>query len=207
MAETTQARNAQNQWVRDGAYSASPASITNGVTAIASGGNDADAVRADLAALWADADETDMPVSSAVYITDVRTARQLSIMRNPLGQREFPDMSMAGGNIDGIPVIVSNFVPKTAGGSRFILVFASEIYVADDGVVTIDASREASLQMDDAPTMNSGTPTAATGMVSMFQTNSVAIRAERYINWAKARAGAVAMLEGVNWGAAAAETP
>jgi len=65
--------------------------------------------------------------------------------------------------------------------------------------VMVDMSREASLQMLDNPTNNSATGTA-TSMVSMFQTNSVAFRAERTLNWAKRRASAVAVLSGVNWG-------
>lgn len=178
---------------------ASPASITNGVTPIPSSGTDADAVRADIAALWAQADGTNLPIDGAVYITDSRTARQLGLLRNPLGQREFPDVTMLGGTIDGVPVIVSNYVPADSGGSLFILAFAPEILLADDGIVTLTASREASILMDTAPGMNSGTPTPAQ-LVSMFQTNSIALRAERYINWAKRRAQAVAYLDGVNWG-------
>lgn len=178
---------------------ASPASITNGVTPIPSVGTDGDSVRADIAALWAQADATNLPVSGAVYITDSRTARALSLLRNPLGQKEFPDVTVAGGSVDGVPLIVSNYVPSDAGGSLFILAFAPEIFLADDGVVTLSASREASIQMDDAPTHNSGTPTGAQ-LVSMFQTNSIALRAERYINWAKRRPQAVAFLEDVNWG-------
>ncbi|WKL57248.1 phage major capsid protein [Asticcacaulis sp. ZE23SCel15] len=179
---------------------ASPASITNGVTAILSSGNDADAVRVDIVTLWATADTSNLDSASAAYVTDSRTVRRLVGMRNPLGNREFPGLTMRGGDIDGVPVIVSNHVPVVSGGSYFVLVFANEINLADDGVVTIDASREASIVMDTAPNMNSGTPTAAQA-VSMYQTNSVAIRAERYINWSKRRASAVALLRGVNWGA------
>lgn len=179
---------------------ASPASITNGVTPIPSSGNTAEDVRADIAALWAVADQTNLPVDSAVYITDSRTARMLGLLRNPLGQREFPDVTMRGGTIDGIPVIVSNYVPSDSTGSLFILAFASEILLADDDVVTVEASREASILMDNAPNMNSGTPTGAANMVSMWQTNSIALRAERMINWARRRPQAVAYLTGVNWG-------
>jgi hypothetical protein len=53
--------------------------------------------------------------------------------------------------------------------------------------------------MDDAPTMDSDTPTG-TSVVSMFQTNSVAFRAERTINWKRRRDEAVVYLTGVNWG-------
>lgn len=180
--------------------SVSPASITNGVTPIQSSGVDADAIRADIAALWAQADSTNLPASSAVYITDAKTARQLSLLRNPLGSVEFPGVTMTGGNLDGIPLVISNYVPSDSGGSLFILAFASEIYLADDGVVTIDISREASILMDSTPNMNSGTPTGSAQLVSMFQTNSMAIRAERYVNWAKRRPQAVSYLENVNWG-------
>ena len=178
--------------------SASPASITNGVTPIPSSGTDADGVRADIAALWATADATNLPTGSAVYITDAKTARALSLLRNPLGATEFPGVTMAGGSIDGVPMIVSNYVPSDSSGSLFILAFASEIYLADDGVVTIDLSKEATIFLDDDAA--NATPTAAQ-LVSMFQTNQTAIRAERWVRWQKRRPQAVAFLDSVNWGA------
>jgi len=179
--------------------SASPASITNGVTPIPSSGTDADAVRADIAALWAEADATNLPTGSAVYITDTKTARALTLMRNPLGSREFPEVGLNGGTIDGVPMIVSNYVPSDSSGSLFILAFASEIYLADDGVVTIDLSKEATIFLDDDAA--NATPTAAQ-LVSMFQTNQTAIRAERWCRWQKRRPQAVSYLSDVQWGTA-----
>lgn len=182
--------------------SESPASVTNGVTPIPSTGVDADSIRADIAALWATADATNLPTGTAVYITDAKTARALTLLRNPLGQREFPDVRINGsGSIDGVPLIISNYVPADSNGSLFILAFASEIYLADDGQVNIDISREATIFMDDAAA--TATPTAAQ-LVSMFQTNQLAIRAERYVRWQKRRPQAVAYLSGVNWGAGTA---
>lgn len=174
-----------------------PASITNGVASINSSGDDADAVRADLAALWASPIAANLPLTSAVYITTPSVALSLSLMTNPLGQPEFPDMTMMGGTLRGVKVIVSNYVPA----GLFILAFASEIYLSDDGIVTIDASREASIEMDDAPAGDSDTPTPAQ-LVSMFQTNSVALRAERFVNWSKRRTTAVSLLRNVGWGGA-----
>lgn len=173
----------------------SPASITNGVTAIPSTGD----VYADIQALWATADDTNLPVSSAVYITDSATARQLAGLRNPLMAREFPNVTMTGGDIDGVPLVVSNYV--TSG--MFILAFTSEIYLADDGVVTIDISKEATIIMDDDAT---ATPTIAQ-IQSMFQTNQLAIRAERFVNWKKRRPQAVAYLSGVDWSNSAPTSP
>lgn len=177
----------------------SPASITNGATSIPSSGTDADAVRADIQALWAPFIAARNAPRNAVYIMDSTTALALSLMQNPLGQSEFPGITMNGGTFMGVPVIVSDYLPVTSAGSMVVLVNASDIWLADDGQVTIDTSNEASLQMLDNPTNNSATGTA-TSLVSMFQTNSTAFRAERYINWARRRSSGVAYLTGVNWG-------
>lgn len=173
----------------------SPASITNDVVAGSSSGDDGDAVRADIAQLWGSALAANLPLTSAVYITTPAIALGLSLLMNALGQREFPDVSMSGGRLLGVPVLVSNYVPE----GSFILAFASEIFLSDDSTVTVDASREASIEMIDAPTQDAEYGTGAS-LVSMYQTDSVALRAHRFINWSKRRASAVAMLEDVSWG-------
>lgn len=187
----------------NGASNVKPASILNGAsTAASGGGTDAEAVRCDVQTLWSYFIAANNPPQNAVYIMNSTVALALSLMQNPLGQSEFPGLTLRGGTFMGVPVIVSDYVPAGV----VALVNASDIYFSDDGQVTIDASREASLQMLDnsvsgagAPTNNSATATA-TSLVSMFQTNSVALRAERYINWARRRTSAVAYLTGVNWG-------
>lgn len=178
----------------------SPASITNGATSVPSSGTDADAVRADIQALWAPFIAARNAPRGAVYIMDSTTALALSLMQNPLGQSEFPGLTLNGGTFMGIPVIVSDYLASDSSGGMVVLANASDIWLADEGQVTIDASQEASLQMLDNPTNNSATATA-TSLVSMFQTNSTAFRAERYINWARRRQSGVAYLTGVNWGA------
>lgn len=175
----------------------SPASITNSVAGIASSGDTADAVRADLLDLWDGALDAKLPTRSAVYITTAHIALALSLLRNDLGQREFPDVSINGGMLEGVPVIVSEYVPA----GLFVLAFAQEIWFSDDGTVTIDASREASFQMMDNPTNDTGTPTH-TSLVSMYQTDSVAFRGHRFINWSKRRTQAVRYLHAVSWGGA-----
>lgn len=178
----------------------SPASITNGASAIVSSGSDVDAIKTDLKALWQGFIDARISPTSAVYIMNSTVALALSLMENPLGQPEFPGITINGGSFKGIPVIVSDYVPTVSDGSSIVvLANASDIWFSDDGQVTIDASREASLQMLDNPTNASsdGTPTT---MVSMFQTNSVALRAERYINWKLRRDAAVQYVSGVTWG-------
>ncbi len=177
----------------------SPASITNGLTGIPSTGADAESIRADVRALWAPFIAARNAPRNAVYIMDSTTALALSLMQNPLGQSEFPGLTMNGGTFMGVPVIVSDYLPVTSDGGMVVLANASDIWLADDDQVTVDVSNEASLQMLDNPTNNSAAGTA-TSMVSMFQTNSTAFLAERYINWARRRASGVAYLSGVNWG-------
>jgi HK97 family phage prohead protease len=174
----------------------SPASITNGAPAIASAtGTDADSVRLDLRSLWAKFTSANNPPSTGVFIMGSNVTVALASMVNPLGQQSFPGMDITGGTLFGMPVISSDHCPPT----NVVLVNASDIYLGDDGQITVDASEEASLEMSDAPTGDAGAPTAAQ-MVSMFQTNSVAIRAERVINWMRRRTQSVAYLTGVDWG-------
>ena len=177
----------------------SPASITNGIVGITSSGNTADDVRADVAALWAPFIAARNAPRNAVYLMDSTTALALSLMLNPLGQAEFPGLNLNGGSFLGVPVIVSDYLPVDSGGGMVVLLNASDIWLADDGQVTLDSSREASLQMLDNPTNNSATGTPTT-MVSMFQTNSTAFLCERFLNWQRRRTSAVSYLVDVNWG-------
>lgn len=181
----------------------SPASITNGLTAIVSAGATAADIRLDVQRVFNGFIAANMSPTTGVWIMNATTALALSQFRNALGQKEFDGITMMGGTFEGLPVIVSQYVTGGTGSptsdSIVVLVNASDIYLADDGQVVVDASREASLQMLDNPTNNSGDGTATT-MVSMFQTNSIAIRAERYINWQRRRAAAVAYISGVNYG-------
>lgn len=171
----------------------SPASITNGITPIPSAGVTADGVRADIRALFAAFIAANNAPTSGVWIMTATQALSLSLMQNPLGQAEFPGIGMNGGTLFGLPVIVSEYVPV----GTVALVNASDIYLGDEGGFTVDISREASLQMDNAPDNPS---TASTVMVSLWQTNMVGFLAERTINWARRRDTSVQILSDVDWG-------
>jgi HK97 family phage major capsid protein/HK97 family phage prohead protease len=178
-----------------------PASLTNGLTALSSAGTSADNVRTDLGVLLSEYVENNQNPSGIVLVMPNTLALGLSLVVNALGQREFPGIDMNGGNLNGIPTITSQYVADASGrGNMVVAINAREVFLADDGQVTVDASREASLQMLDNPTNSaaSGNPTT---MVSMFQTDSIALRAERFINWAKRRTDAVVYMDDVNWGA------
>jgi HK97 family phage major capsid protein/HK97 family phage prohead protease len=178
----------------------SPASITNGVTPVVATGTTGAALRADLKSLMAAFLAANMQVSQAAFIMTQQTALAISLMTNSLGNKEFPDITMQGGTLLGLPVVTSENIPATGGspsdGYPIILASTPDILLADDGDVTIDASREASLQMDTSP---DSPATASTTFVSMFQQNMVAIRAERYINWAKRRSTAVQYIQNAKY--------
>jgi HK97 family phage major capsid protein len=176
----------------------SPASITHGSTTTHSAGATAADCRQDIAVAMGGFIAANISPDSAVWIMQSTTALQLSLLRNAFGQKEFPEITLKGGILEGVPVITSQYVPNESGGAMMILANASDIWLADDGNVTIDASREASLEMSDAPANDASAPTAAQ-MVSMFQTNSVALRAERFINWQKRRAAAVQVIDDINY--------
>jgi HK97 family phage major capsid protein/HK97 family phage prohead protease len=167
----------------------SPASITNGATTIPSTGDpDADSTAAFEVFISADLQPT-----GAVWLMSSSTALALSKRKTPLGAKEYPDMTMFGGTYEGLPAIVSQYV-----GNQIILMNAPDIYLADEGGVAVDMSSEASLEMESSPTGDSVTPKGVE-LVSMWQTNSVAIRAERWINWQRRRTAAVAVISGVNY--------
>lgn len=174
----------------------SPASVTNGVTPIAASGVDADSLRADVRAVFNAFIAANMTPSNGVWLMSPTVALAISMMTNPLGQQEFAGLSMTGGSFFGLPVIVS----ETLGGN-IVLVNQSEILLADDGGVTLDASREASLQMNDSPSAG------ATSLVSLWQNNMVGLRAERFINWKRRRPQAVAYISGANYGGTAPDAP
>lgn len=183
------------------AANTSPASVTNGVTPVTASGTTADDLRADVKSLFGNFISNNLSPAGAYWIMRPTVALSIGLMTNSLGQPEFPGIGMNGGTFFGLPVIVSENVPANPGsgspltgtGDRLILVKASEILLADDGGVTLDVSREASLQMDGAPT------DGAQSLVSLWQNNMVAIRAEREINWARRRAEAVGYIDSANY--------
>lgn len=179
----------------------SPASITHGVKPVVASGTTADALKADVKRLFAAFLAANMTPAGAVWIMTPTEALTISMMQNALGQAEFAGIDMNGGTFFGLPVVVSESVPMNPGsgspltgaGQRIILAKASEILLADDGGVTLDASREASLQMESNPT------TGASELISLWQNNMVALRAERFINWKRRRLQAVGYIDSANY--------
>jgi HK97 family phage major capsid protein len=184
-----------------GTSNVKPASITNGVTPIASAGTSSDNATTDVGKLFKVYLEAKLDPSQTVFLMPPSLAMSLGLMKNSLGQRVFDGISAAGGTLEGIPVVTSQSLAFTSNyGNIVIALHAPSIFLADDGQVTIDVSREASLEMLDGSLTQDGSAGTGASLVSMFQTNMLAIRAERFINWKKARTNAVQWMSDVNWG-------
>jgi HK97 family phage major capsid protein len=174
----------------------SPAAITVGASTAAASGATAAAARADLAASVAVFTAANIPLSGSVWLMNDSNAFGISMSMNALGQPLFPGMTAQGGTLFGMPVVVSNNV-----SNRIVLVHAPSILFADEGGVRIDVSREATIQLDSAPT---DTVDATTFYHSLWQRNLIGLKAERMITWIRARTAAVRYITSAAYTGAAA---
>jgi HK97 family phage major capsid protein len=164
-----------------------PASITNGAPTVAATANPL----ADLMVLINFFAANNVPVDGVTIIMSPKNALALSFQTNLDGSPQFPGVGLNGGSYRGLNIVTSN-----TAGTNVVALQPGLILYADDGGVTIDASREASLQMDSAPMSPAD---ATTVYVSLFQNNMVALRAERFVNWKRASAYAVTYLTAAAW--------
>jgi HK97 family phage major capsid protein/HK97 family phage prohead protease len=169
----------------------SPASITNGVAGQTPSGTTLDAAFTDLAKLVNLFATSNHAMSSMAWVMTPARAATLGLSRNVMGVPEFPGLGASGGTLMGFPVVTSTNIVPGATGDRIFLIETSEILFADEGI-TLDTSREASVQLNDAP---DNPATATTVLVSLWQNNLVGIRAERFVTWLPRRTGVVQWIE------------
>ena len=170
-----------------GAVSATtPAGILNGVSPESTSGTDADGVRGDINKLY-QLFITQKDASNLWFVTTPALAKVISLQRNALGNREFMDLNATGGTLEGDPVVTGDNV--TAG--HVILLKPSDIWRIGDGGVEVSLSMDATIEQDTAPQGDAETPVAASAtLMSMFQTENVAFKVVRPINFAKRRSHA-----------------
>lgn len=171
-----------------------PASITYGASSTAMTGTTIATITNDVSTLFGKFSTANIDLATGVWVMHPRSARYLSLLRTTQDVFAFPGITQQGGTFFGLPVITSNSVPIDTGADTYIVLMnASDILLADDGGVTLDVSREASLQMDGAPS------DSAASQISLWEKNLVGLRAERYINYRRRRDAAVAVLEDVSY--------
>ena len=173
----------------------SPASITNGTVAITATSDPL----ADIHALFAWFATNNIPLGGLTLIMSEVNGFILGTKKDIKGNPLFPNVGINGGNVEGVNVITSN-----TAGTNIIALQPSYVLYADDGGVTIDVSREASLQMDSAPMSPADATTVYT---SLWQNNLIGLRAERWINWLRAKTEAVKYVSGTAYTPSLAEAP
>lgn len=173
----------------------SPQSITFNTTPLAPTGATAAAFRTDFATLLATFATLLLDPSDIVIVMSTVEALNLSLMVNSLGVPSFPGLTMAGGTLLGFPVITSEALVSLGSPAEDIIVAvkAGDIYLADDGVVTVDASDQASIEMVDSSSQSGISGTGAS-QVSLWQTQMVGLLAQREITWKLRRTGAARYL-------------
>jgi HK97 family phage major capsid protein/HK97 family phage prohead protease len=159
-----------------------PASVTNGAPTAAA----TTSPLADILGLIQHFATNNIAVDGVTFIMSAANALSLSFRTNLDGSPMFPGIGINGGSYRGL-----TFITSQAAGANVIALQPALVLYADDGGVTIDMSREASLQMDSAPMSPAD---ATTVYISLWQNNMVGLRAERFVNWQKANANAVKYL-------------
>jgi hypothetical protein len=109
----------------------------------------------------------------------------------------FAAASAGGGELANLPFIISSGL---APGTLALLDGSG---IAANGLApTVEATSTADIQMDSAPSMSSTTPTSSATVVSLFQTNSAAIKATAVFAIEKLRADAISVctnISGTTW--------
>ena len=166
-----------------------PASILNGVTPIPATGDASVDIPALIAGFHGD-------LGGAYLISDPVTFTQMALTHDAGAGYPFLDLGPRGGSALGLPCVASRSCPRTSDGHGIIALVDPAGIAFGSNDIRIDASRQASLQMDSAPT---DPPTAATVMISLFQENLIGLRCELFCNWRVERSGSVAYLSGVSY--------
>jgi HK97 family phage major capsid protein len=163
------------------------------VEVASNGGGSAVAIYEDLAALQAAIRVGTQ--SRLFYIMSPALAGQLGLKPDANGQPAFPQMSAFGGEIANTPVLVTDALESASAGEAILLVDASGI-AADVGTITLSRATNATLQLDSAPVGD-----ASAVVQSLWQSNQVGLKAERYFSFRRLRDDSVAELRGLEVGA------
>jgi HK97 family phage major capsid protein len=178
-----------------------PKSVTSDAPTFVSSGSSVSAIDSDLRLLIQSLVDGGSNLVNAVWVMNPITASFLGTLRGSGGSPSYPEMGI-GGRLLGLPAIATAGITRSGspspGTSYLCLVDASRVWLTESGM-TFRASDQATVQMDNAPTGNSMTPTNST-LVSMWQTESLALLSSNFVNWkAVTDASAAASLIGVQY--------
>lgn len=174
----------------------SPAGIVNGVSGTASAGTNLSGLITDLDVL-VQAFITAHNTGGLKFASRPALAQKIAGFANLMGQKIYTGLTEEGGTLEGKPFVTSD----NAVSGDLLLIKPSDIYKIGDDGLSIDISREATLEFASDPTgsalANGSVPVAQSKQpVNLFQSGMVGIRLLRSVNWAKRRTSAVARITG-----------
>ncbi|MCR6661953.1 MAG: phage major capsid protein [Luteimonas sp.] len=138
----------------------------------------------------------DGDLARAVWVTDPKTAVAIGLDENGGLSRKFPEVGARGGEMAGIPVVTSSGSPLSSSGGQLALIDPTGIaYNADD--IEITRTTQGMIAMSDDPEND-----LAPARVSMFQTESAALKSIITANWDPQRTGGVVTITGAQYGQA-----
>lgn len=175
----------------------SPGGITNGLPAgqlVTSSGETPAHIQWDLTQALSKLNDYNAPRSPA-WIMHPQNLVWIGAALNAFGQPAFP--SAPNKVLLGAPVYTTSHLDT----DEIILIDQAGILFASDDSVTVDVSREASVQMDDTPA------TPATPLLSFWQQNLIGLRGEMFAYWQRARDKDVVLITGVAYGQTAPAAP
>jgi HK97 family phage major capsid protein len=170
-----------------------PASITSGATPTPSSGSTIAQIDADLKAMVDELTNAGSNLASAVWIMSPTTAVALSLKRGTGGNPAYPGVTAKGGELLGLPVLTTPHMGGDSNGEFIALVDAAAIAMGDEDQAQISVSTQGSIQLSDTPTPGS------TAVTSLWQTNTAAVKVERFLNWELRRPEFVAVLSEVTY--------
>lgn len=150
-----------------GVSNVEPASVTYGVSAINSSGDGLVDIRNMISVFPGDPERAVLIGSPSSF----------AALHDPV---LLPNLGVRGGEAIGIPAIAA-----TAAGDTLVLLDPDGI-VLGEADMSLKTSSQGTIQMSDAPTQDTVTPTAV-NQTSLWQSNATAIMAEKVINWSVAR--------------------
>lgn len=126
-------------------------------------------------------------------VVDVHTANRLATKATTTGEQAFPLVGPGGGELAGIPLLVSDQVPAADSNGRKAVLLDATAIAGDAEAPMLDASDQATLQLASNPA------NGAQNLVSMFQTDSVALLVTRWMGFNVTRPSGVVVIENVQW--------
>ena len=174
----------------------SPAGIVNGVAGTASAGTDQNGLITD-ADLLTQAFITNKNTGGLKFVSRPALAQKVAGFVSFAGTPVYPGLSEIGGVFQNKPWLTSDNVVS----GDLLLIKPTDIFRIGDQGLSVDISRDASLEFASDPTgsalANGGVPVAASKqVVNLFASGMIGVRLLRRINWAKRRASAVARITG-----------